>query len=51
MLGDCIPFDLIVLVHLPLGVVADDLDIDEAAQIELFRSELRHNGGSGLRWD
>jgi hypothetical protein len=32
-------------------VVADDLDVDEAAQIELLRSKLRHNGKSGLRWN
>ena len=38
------PLNLIILEHLPLRVVADDFDVDEAAQIELLRSELCHDG-------
>lgn len=39
-----VPLRLVLLVHLPLGVVADDLDVDEAAQVELLRPEHRHLG-------
>ncbi len=42
VIGSCIPFWLIVLEDLPLSVIADVLDVDEAAQIELLRSELCH---------
>ena len=28
----------------PLCVIPDDLDVDEAADVELLRSELGHNG-------
>lgn len=30
--------------RLPLGVVPDDLDVDETAQVELLRPEHRHCG-------
>ena len=38
---------------LALGVVADDLDVDEAADVEDLGAEHRHNGGDrgGLWWD
>lgn len=36
------PLRLILLKHFPLGVVAHDFDVDEAAQIKLLRPELRH---------
>jgi hypothetical protein len=42
-----VPLDLVILKDLPLGVVADVLDIDKAAQVEALRSELRHDGGPG----
>lgn len=42
------PLCLELLVHFPLCVVADDSDIDVAAQVELFRPEHRHIGRSGL---
>lgn len=32
---------------LSLGVVTDDLDIDEAAQVELLGSKHGHDGGIG----
>lgn len=35
-----VPFRFELLKDFPLGVVADVLDVDEAAQIEHFRSEL-----------
>ena len=37
-----VPFVLIGLKDLPLSVIADDFDIDEASQIESLRSELSH---------
>lgn len=40
-----VPFWLVFGKDLPLGMVADHFDIDEAAQIELLRSEHRHDGG------
>jgi len=40
-----IPLRLMLLEHLPLCVVSDVLDIDETAQIELFRPELCHDAG------
>lgn len=39
--GD-IPFRLVLCENLALGVVADHLDIDETAKVELFGSEHRH---------
>ena len=39
---DGVPFRLVLLEDLALGVVADDLDVDEAAQVELFGAELCH---------
>jgi len=41
------PLDFVRSKDLPLGVVADDLDIDEAAKIQLFGAEHRHRGGWG----
>lgn len=32
---------------LALGVVADDLDVDEAAEVELLGAEHGHDGGGG----
>lgn len=40
--GEGVPFRLVLLEDFPLGMVADHFDIDEAAQIELLCSELRH---------
>lgn len=37
-----IPLGLILSKDLSLGMVADDLDVNEASQVELFRSEHRH---------
>lgn len=42
-----IPFWLVFSEYLPLGMVADHFDIDEAAQVEFLRSEHRHDGGGG----
>jgi len=39
---DISPLGLKLLVNLSFGVIADDADINEAAQVELLRSELRH---------
>ena len=38
-----IPLGLVLLEDLSLRVISDDPDVDEAAQVELFCSELRHN--------
>lgn len=46
--GWIIPLGLELLKGFALGVVADDLDVDEAAQIELLRPEHRHLDGSVL---
>jgi hypothetical protein len=37
-----IPFRLVFCENLALGVVADHLDIDEAAEVKPFCSEHRH---------
>jgi hypothetical protein len=39
-----------LLEDLALGVIAHVHDVDEAAQIELFGSELSHGDGIGDRW-
>ena len=39
---ESIPFRLVLCEDFALGVVADDFDVDEAAQIELFRAKHRH---------
>lgn len=36
-------FRLVLCEHLALGVIADHLDIDEAAKVESFGSEHRHD--------
>ena len=41
--GD-VPFRLVLLEDLPLGVVADGFDVDEAAQIQRFGAEVSHAG-------
>lgn len=49
--GRSVPFWLVLGEYFSLGVVADDFDVDEAAQIELLRAEHRHDGcgcGDGL---
>lgn len=51
MIESCLPFGLIVLEDLPLGVIADVLDVDEAAQVELLRSKLRHDEELGKEVD
>lgn len=43
--GDNPPLGFIALEHLALRVVADNLGVDEAAQVELLRPEHRHLGG------
>ena len=35
-----VPFGLVLGEHFALGVVSNDADVDEAAQVELLRSEL-----------
>jgi hypothetical protein len=45
-----LPLGLVLLEDLALGVVAHVHDVDEAAQIELFGSELGHGDGIGDRW-
>lgn len=40
-----VPLRLVLLEDLALGVIADVHDVDEAAQIELFGSELGHGCG------
>lgn len=42
-----IPLRLILREDLALGVVADDLDVDEAAEVELLRTEHGHDCGVG----
>lgn len=37
-----VPLWLMLFKDLSLGVVADDPDVDEAAQVELLGSEHRH---------
>jgi hypothetical protein len=44
-----LPLRLVLLEDLALGVVAHVHDVDEAAQIELFGSELSHGDGMGDR--
>ena len=41
--GD-VPLRFKFLECFPLGVVADDFGVDEAAQVELLGAELRHRG-------
>ena len=45
----CIPLWLIFRIHLALGVVANVADLREASDIELSRTELRHDGGGGCQ--
>jgi hypothetical protein len=45
-----VPFRLVLLEDLALGVVAHVHDVHEAAQIELFGSELGHGDGIDDRW-
>ena len=49
-----VPFLLELLNDFSLGVVAHDSRVDEAAEVELFRSELRHGryrvGGMEKGW-
>jgi len=40
-----IPLRLVLSEDLSLGVITDDLDVDEAAQVELLGSEHGHDGG------
>lgn len=42
-----VPLCLVLLVHLPLGVVAEDLDVDKTAQVELLGPSARHFGAGG----
>ena len=39
-----VPLGFVLRKDLPLCMVADNSDIDEAAQVELLRSEHRHLG-------
>lgn len=48
-MSTCIPLWLIFRVHLPLGVVANVADLGEAPNVELSRTELRHDGGGGCQ--
>lgn len=44
----CVPFNLVLLKDLALGVVANGSGLDEAAQIELFCPKHRHGGRQQL---
>lgn len=44
------PLRLELCIGLPLGVVSDRLDIDEAANIKLLSPEHRHLDGIGDSW-
>lgn len=46
-LAECVPLGLVLGKDLPLGVVADDLDVDEGTNVQLLRPEHRHLGGCG----
>ena len=37
-----VPLGFVLLEYFALGVVADDFDVDEAAEIELFRAKHGH---------
>jgi hypothetical protein len=41
-----IPLRLVLSKDLSLGMITEDLDIDEAAQVELLGSEHGHDGGN-----
>lgn len=45
--AESLSFWLMLGEDFPLGVVANDFDVDEAAQIELLRPEHGHDGGCG----
>lgn len=45
MYGGVVPLSLVFCEDLALGVVAHDLGVNEATQIQLFGSEHRHVGG------
>jgi len=38
-----LPLDFILLKDLALGVISDVADVDETAEVEDLRSELRHD--------
>ena len=40
-----IPFRFIAFEDFSLGMIADDFAVDEASEIKLLRSELRHTDG------
>jgi hypothetical protein len=42
-----VPLGLVLGEDLALGVVADDLDVDEAAEVELLGAEHGHDCGGG----
>jgi hypothetical protein len=42
--GRILPFRLVLSKDLPLRMVADDLDVDEASDIKLLGPEHRHPG-------
>jgi hypothetical protein len=44
----CAPLSFVGFENLALGVVAQGADVDEAAQVELFRAEHRHVGQLGF---
>lgn len=46
--GVAIPFRFMLLEDFALSVIAEDFAVDEAHDIELLRTELRHNGGRSL---
>lgn len=43
--AESLSLGLILLKHLSLGVVADDLVVDEAGEVQHLGTELRHDGG------
>lgn len=43
-----VPLGLVLGEDLALGMVADDLDVDEAAEVKLLGAEHGHDGGRGV---
>lgn len=46
----CIPFGLVLHVHLSLGVVADVANLRKTPDVELCSTELRHDGVASSQW-
>lgn len=49
MIENDVPLGFVALEDLALGIVANDADVDEAAQLELLRTKTgRRHGGDGV---